>query len=331
MAVNFPSSPVPGQVYTSGGASWTWDGTKWVSTPLTESSYLSTAGGTMTGLIKSYDSADDWLAAEIDWAARDTTNIYALSYNGMASVCFGSQNLSNTDDTRVPLTIGVISYAFNNNGLWGGASSTWAGYFEARSYPGILSYTMGLEIDIVNLTGADAGVCTPYGEYPNPVSIAINMASGGGAAEYEPDLSSKAASIGLWVVNNGARYQTGILFRDNALVGTDGLGTGIGRAIGLGAGHALQWYQPGGALGPKIYSQQVVNPPVDLAFGDGLATFNDAATTTPLLGVQSGYPALDETAMLVLINRTAGVTYARVSIGAADSGGSGFRMLRVPN
>lgn len=29
MAINFPSSPTTGDVFTSGGTSWSWDGTKW--------------------------------------------------------------------------------------------------------------------------------------------------------------------------------------------------------------------------------------------------------------------------------------------------------------
>lgn len=31
-ALDFPSSPTLGQVYTSGTLSWTWNGTSWVST-----------------------------------------------------------------------------------------------------------------------------------------------------------------------------------------------------------------------------------------------------------------------------------------------------------
>ena len=32
MAIDFPASPTPGQVFTSAGLSWTWDSTKWTTT-----------------------------------------------------------------------------------------------------------------------------------------------------------------------------------------------------------------------------------------------------------------------------------------------------------
>ena len=135
----------------------------------------------------------------------------------------------------------------------------------------------------------------------------------------------------MWVCNNGGRFQTGLMFHATGMVGTDGTAatSGTGQAIGMAKGHAIQWFKPDGTHGPKIYSQQVTNPPVDLAFSDGLASFNDAAL--PLLGVQSGNPASGNTAMLVLTNGSGGIRYDRVSIGAPDSGGAGFRVLRVPN
>ena len=47
--VDFPSSPVPGQPYTQGGVTWTWDGTKWVAQGTGTGVYLPLTGGTMTG------------------------------------------------------------------------------------------------------------------------------------------------------------------------------------------------------------------------------------------------------------------------------------------
>lgn len=39
MALNFPSNPTVGFVYTVNGESWTWDGSRWMSTPTSESTY----------------------------------------------------------------------------------------------------------------------------------------------------------------------------------------------------------------------------------------------------------------------------------------------------
>jgi hypothetical protein len=30
--INFPDAPTVGQIHTSGGTSWSWDGTKWIAT-----------------------------------------------------------------------------------------------------------------------------------------------------------------------------------------------------------------------------------------------------------------------------------------------------------
>jgi hypothetical protein len=49
--LDFPNSPSVGQTFTSGGATWTWDGTKWVAAGTTGASsiYLPLTGGTLTG------------------------------------------------------------------------------------------------------------------------------------------------------------------------------------------------------------------------------------------------------------------------------------------
>jgi hypothetical protein len=48
MALNFPSTPTVGQVYTSGSQSWTWNGTVWASSTGTSGGGEST-GGITTG------------------------------------------------------------------------------------------------------------------------------------------------------------------------------------------------------------------------------------------------------------------------------------------
>ena len=53
MALSFPPSPTVGQIYTSGGTSWQWDGTKWVclgatGTVLKMNIQVFTASGTYT-------------------------------------------------------------------------------------------------------------------------------------------------------------------------------------------------------------------------------------------------------------------------------------------
>jgi hypothetical protein len=54
MAINFPASPTTGQVFTSDGQSWTWNGTAWAITQPTPpgTGYLLLTGGTITGSLE---------------------------------------------------------------------------------------------------------------------------------------------------------------------------------------------------------------------------------------------------------------------------------------
>lgn len=53
MAMDFPAGPVLGQVYTSGGATYTWNGYAWASGGGAAGSadYVLKAGDTMTGFL----------------------------------------------------------------------------------------------------------------------------------------------------------------------------------------------------------------------------------------------------------------------------------------
>lgn len=55
MALDFPNTPTPGQIYTLGGISYTYNGYAWVvgggSQPITTVDYVLRAGDSMTGLL----------------------------------------------------------------------------------------------------------------------------------------------------------------------------------------------------------------------------------------------------------------------------------------
>jgi microcystin-dependent protein len=49
--INFPDSPIVGQVFQVGGLTWQWDGVKWVMITAPSGMYVPITGGTMTGLL----------------------------------------------------------------------------------------------------------------------------------------------------------------------------------------------------------------------------------------------------------------------------------------
>jgi hypothetical protein len=119
------------------------------------------------------------------------------------------------------------------------------------------------------------------------------------------------------------------LFKSTALVGTDGLGTGVATAISLATGHLIGWTLPGGGGGPAILSLQTSGAPVSLYFDNGSAYLFGGAGA--LLGANAAAPAPGATSMFLRVNSNGGVSTVPVSLGAADSGGAGYRVLRVAN
>ena len=62
---------------------------------------------------------------------------------------------------------------------------------------------------------------------------------------------------------------------------------------------------------------------------DGTKWTSTMSAGGPFLPISGG--TVGNTAMLVLVNNNAGVSYTKVSLGAPDSAGSGYRTLRVAN
>jgi hypothetical protein len=167
----------------------------------------------------------------------------------------------------------------------------------------------------------------PYTEV-GPLTVGIQLASGAGTLTGLPALVANVASAGMYIVNNGASFRTGIVFGATSIYGTTGTGTGVGTAISFATGHQIQWTKPDNTPGPAIVSIQTSGEPVELIFENSQTYFRD---TVPLLGVKTGTPALNETAMMLLMHGNAGPSYVPVILGGPNSGGTGYRTLLVPN
>jgi Chaperone of endosialidase len=83
MALDFPNSPVNGQVYTSAGQSWVWDGTKWNMSSTAGGPYIPLGGGTMTGpLILSTDPSANLGAATKQYVDSTTVGVAGDTMSG---------------------------------------------------------------------------------------------------------------------------------------------------------------------------------------------------------------------------------------------------------
>lgn len=73
------------------------------------------------------------------------------------------------------------------------------------------------------------------------------------SAEYMVLASQQDAAAAIQIVSNPTRWGVGINFLSTSLVGCDGT-NGVGIAMALAKGHALQWYTPGGYTSASIKS-----------------------------------------------------------------------------
>ena len=192
------------------------------------------ADGTLANVAK------DWLETERPYTTRNS-QMAVTSTIGQGALLGGSRTSDSADSGSMGC-IGGNFFAINNNSVQ--VQSAYAGYFEARRKAGA-GVTHGIEIDVVN---QGSGVTVhPYTIAPLGMTNGLWLASGGEVAGANP------ASIGLGIINNGASFDKGILFQNNAITGTNGV-TGTGTAIGMAKGHLLTWYNPTGAPASYIYS-----------------------------------------------------------------------------
>lgn len=182
--------------------------------------------------------------------------------------------------------IGIAAFAYND--IEGGLQGVWGLYSTVMRAPAggggaILGATHGLEIDVANM-GATVPIW-PATPFPQGLTSGAWICSGGESTEPSAGGSPGAASVGIGIIRNDsqvvktASFEKGIVFHNNAILGTDGA-TGIGIAVAFATGHSMQWYNNSNQLCAEIVAtgRTLANTGFRMDFTDTGIRFEDRIT-----------------------------------------------------
>lgn len=191
--------------------------------------------GTLVG-----SQGDVWLDA-YDGLITTASDLAVVSRNGLSAGVFAVR----TSDRQTGPSNGIAAsfYAINDNLT--SLQVAFGIYIEAFRPSGAGTIHC-LEMDATEFGTSD--LVRPYTTDYSAVSAGLWVASGGGNETGTTD-----ASVALHILNNNSKWRTGIAFDAEGLTDCDGV-TGIGEAIALAKGHALNWYFAGNNLGFRLYS-----------------------------------------------------------------------------
>jgi hypothetical protein len=160
--------------------------------------------------------------------------------------------------------IGVVGYGYNM--LGDSTHSAYGAYIEGvRDTDG--GNTLAAEFDITNLaTSPRTDLLNPYNTWTAGTTVGVHIASGGDALVWP---TSYDADAGLTFIGNGAKFDTGIVFRNSALTRDDGA-TGPAHAILLGYDHHVEWYE----YGTNTKSCYITSNITDASHDQGLLFYN---------------------------------------------------------
>jgi len=180
------------------------------------------------------------------WALRDSL-VYGYSAQGLIGVA-GYVDNTNQDLTAGQPTesIGIAGFVRNTRtvGVWGAYSDVQA---ELGSGGGL-----GFEIALKNKTAVSL-TPTPY--FNSFKTGGIWMPAGGDSSYGGPALNNNDVALAIGSsVSSGKKWNTGIVFFQDALQGADG-STGTALAIQMAKGHRITWGAPGNNAGFDIRSE----------------------------------------------------------------------------
>lgn len=186
-------------------------------------------------------------AAGYDWLERSAQMHVCHQAGGAAIV--GSSRSSDKNGVVGQTCIGLSAYAWADSG----PGSAWGAYVEAVRGAGVASNIFGMELTAKNL-GTDTIITSPYNIFSAGSTIGLWLGAGGDGSLHPAAAAPSTAAIVIG--KNGQRWQKGIQFQSNGLVGTDGGGYGKATAIEMARGHSLDWRysSQNGSIGGGIYS-----------------------------------------------------------------------------
>jgi hypothetical protein len=165
----------------------------------------------------------------------------ASSIGGVAGA-FGSRASDNTrlDGSSNPEnnTIGLASYVENDK--TGAATGCWGVYIHAYRSSATTGSCHGIEVDVASTgTAPDVNPYTTQGMVSG-VSAGLWVMAGGEAHLAGASLTPN--SLGMYLGNNGTRWNKGLVFATNALTRTDDADDATAAtAIQLARGHEIRW------------------------------------------------------------------------------------------
>jgi hypothetical protein len=260
----------------------------------------------------------------------DTTKVLAMSLGGMTTGKTATLAFPFTDNRTI---------TFPN------ATTTLAGLAVAQTFTQLQTFNAGITMSGSNITlGANKIITTGYdvfqfagGLLGTGVGIIPSTGNGGGLLHISPKGTATSAHIQLFDAEaDSTNYSTLVLSTNfnstqHQIISYKG-GTGTQKAIQF-------WMQA-----TKIFSiladqtGAAIDATKRLYLDSGGDTFVEEVSADRIsvkiggnAGLDIAEPADTETALLIRRNVSGTLSLQRVSMGATDSGGSGFKVLRVPN
>jgi hypothetical protein len=206
----------------------------------------------------------------------------SASLSGYANIgIHGSARSFGGAGTAGEADIGIASFGYND--IIGGLQGVWGLYSTVINESGVLGPTHGMEIDVANM-GATVPIW-PATPFMQGLTSGAWICSGGESTEPSAGGSPGAASVGIAIIQNDsqvvktASFEKGIVFHNNAILGTDGA-TGIGIAIAFATGHSMQWYNNSNQLCAEIVAtgRTLANTGFRMDFTDTGIRFEDRIT-----------------------------------------------------